>query len=242
MLFRINVHRLGKERRLKARQRIRRVMFASAVIGFNVVLVGMFIVAVMIQSRNVAVASNRLEATERALAKVVIEEGGAASEEEVRLIRKRAMQTRWSEVLLSIASETPDDMWFPRIRLAERRGGGGSGAYGLRLTGRIKAGGEEEGLTNLMSFLGGIREDASFREHFTEARLVDSAWLAEGGEEYLEFEVFCPLVDPDIIVERRSAGAVAPEDYVTPDEAEELESDDADTASVIELEEGSFAS
>lgn len=242
MLFRINVHRLGKERRLRARRRIRQLAFASVVIGLNVVLVGMFVVAVMVQSRNVAVASDRLEATEKALAKVVIEEGGAASEEEVDLIRRRAMQTRWSEVLISIASETPNDMWFPRIRLAERRGSSGSGTFGLRMSGRIKAGGEEEGLTNLMSFLSAIREDGSFREHFSEARLVDSAWLADGSEEYLEFEIFCPLDDPEIVVERRSAGSVAGDDYVTPDEADVMEPDDADTTSVPELEEGSFAS
>jgi hypothetical protein len=242
VLFRINVHRLGKERRLKARQRIRRIIFASAIVGVNVVLVGMFVVAVMVQARNVAVASERLAATERALAKVVIEEGGAASEEEVRLIRKRAMQARWSEILASVAMQTPSDMWFPRMRLAESRSTVTSGAYGLRLTGRIKAGGEEEGLTSLMSFLSAIRDDPVFREHFTEARLVDSAWLAEGGEEYLEFEIFCPLTDPDIMIERRSAGTVAPDDYMTPDEADELEPDDADTTSVLELEEGSFAS
>ncbi|MBD3368118.1 MAG: hypothetical protein GF405_08110 [Candidatus Eisenbacteria bacterium] len=242
MLFKVNVHRLGKERRIKARQRIRQLAFASVVIGMNVVLVGMFVVAVMVQSRNVAVARERLEATERALAKVVIDEGGAASEEEVRLIRERAKQTRWSRVLAAVAVETPADMWFPRIRLAERRGGSGSGSYGLRLTGRIKAGGEEEGLTNLMSFLAAIREDQSFREHFSEARLVDSAWLTDSGEEYLEFEIFCPLSDPDIIIERRSAGTVAPDDYVTPDEAEDLEPAGADTTSVPELEGGSFAS
>ncbi len=242
MLFRVNVHRLGKERRIKARQRMRRIIFASAIVGINVVLIGMFVVAVMVQARNVAVASDRLEATERALAKVVIEEGGAATEEEVRLIRKRAMQTRWSEVLTSVATETPADMWFPRIRLAERRGAAGSGSLGLRLTGRIKAGGEEEGLTNLMSFLAAIREDRSFREHFSEARLVDSAWLTEGNDEYLEFEIFCPLTDPDIVVERRSAGNVGADDYVSPDEADDLEPDGGDTSAVIELEEGSFAS
>ena len=69
------------------------------------------------------------------------------------------------------------------------------------MSGRLKAGREEEGLNEVMEYVTALREDPSFKRYFIEPKLVDSSWLEKDGADYLEFDIFCPLAGADAILE-----------------------------------------
>lgn len=202
MLFKVNMYRLGREKRLQAQMRIRRFAILATIITINVVVVGLFVFAVVLSGRGIAAKQSRLLATQAAVASLLEQQGGTRSGEELELVRTRASQVRWSVVLGVVARLTPADMWFPRLRLSEGvLTGARRRAAGLRMSGRLKAGREEEGLSEVMEYVTALREDPSFKRYFVEPKLVDSSWLSQDGTEYLEFDIFCPLAGADAILE-----------------------------------------
>lgn len=199
MLFKINMYRQGSEKRLEVVRRVHRVAIFAAVLCVNAVVIGLFIFAVLLSDRGIAAAEVRLSATQLALVKVVDEQGGTTTGEELGLVRMRAERVLWSRVMRTVARLTPNQMWLPRVRLAESDAGSGVRVPGLRLSGRMTATSEEEGVRILMEFVNGLRGDPYFRKHFLEPKLVRSTWLSEDGKRYLEFDVFTPLSTPEAI-------------------------------------------
>ena len=199
MQFRVNMYRQGRERRLEAARSVHRVAMFAVILCVNAVVVGLFIFAVTMSERGISSAESRLTATQQALAKAVSEQGGSTSDEELSLVRLRAERVLWSRVLRAVAGFTPKEMWLPRVRLTQSDVGGGTRVAGLKLSGRMDAASEEEGVSILMEFLNGLRGDQYFREHFLEPKLLRSTWLTEDGERYLEFDVFTPLNTPEAV-------------------------------------------
>ena len=120
----------------------------------------------------------------------------AISDEELRLIRIRAVQTRWSNVLASSSKLAIPELWFTQVRFSEGSLVGTRGRTpGYHLEGRLKAGRKEESLAKLMEFLAEVRDEPVFAESFAEVKLVNSRWKQTTDDEYLEFEIFCPLGD-----------------------------------------------
>ncbi|MBD3348543.1 MAG: hypothetical protein GF400_05030 [Candidatus Eisenbacteria bacterium] len=197
MLFRVNMYRQGREKRLEAVRRVHRTAIFAVVLSVNVVVIGLFTFAVLMSDRGIAAAEVRLSATEQALDKVVSDQGGSTTESELGLFRLRAERVLWSRVMETIAGLTPKEMWLPRIRLSESDIGGGLKIQGLRISGRMNASSEEDGMRILMGLVNGLRADAYFREHFLEPRLVRSTWLTEEGKRFLEFDAFTPLKTPE---------------------------------------------
>jgi len=196
LLFKVNMYRQGREKRLEAVRRVHRVALFAVVLTINVVVVGLFSFAVLMSDRGIAAAEVRLTATQQSLAKVVEEQGGTTTDEELGLFRQRAQRVLWSRVLKTIASKTPKEMWLPRMRLSESDVGG-LRIDGLRISGRMTASSEEDGMSILMELVNGLRGDEYFRDNFLEPRLLRSTWLTEDGGRYLEFDVFTALKTPE---------------------------------------------
>jgi len=202
LLFKVNMYRLGREKRREAQMRIRRLATLATIITINIVVVGLFIFAVVLSGRGIAAKESRLAATQTAVASLMEEQGGARSTEELELVRTRASQVRWSVVFGVVARLTPAEMWFPRLRLTEGvLAGSRRRIPGLRMSGKLKAGKEEEGLSKLMDYVTQLREDPSFKRYFIEPKLMDSSWLNEDGSKFLEFDIFCPIAGADAILE-----------------------------------------
>jgi hypothetical protein len=218
VLFRVNMYRQGRERRLEAVRSVHRVAMFAVVLCVNAVVIGLFIFAIALSDRGIAAAESRLTATQQALAKVVSEQGGTTSEEELGLVRLRAERVLWSRVMRSVARLTPNEMWLPRVRMTQSDVGAGARVMGLKLSGRMDASNEEEGVRVLMGFLNGLRADPYFREQFLEPKLLRSTWLTEEGERYLEFDVFTPLNTPEAL--EAGAAAIPQTGWNTIDEAD----------------------
>ena len=202
MLFKVNMYRTGREKRLEARMRIRRFASIATLIAVNVVVVGLFVIAVLLSGRGIEAKETRLQATQEALASLIEEQGGARSTEELELVRTRASQVRWSVVLGVVARLTPREMWFPRLMLTQGTlSGSRRRVDGLQMSGRLSARREKEGLSKLMGFISTLREDRSFKRYFLEPKLTDSSWITEEGSKSLEFDIFCPLAGADAILE-----------------------------------------
>lgn len=195
MLFRINMYPAGRERRVEAQRRFRQLAALVAIAGANALIVVMFLVGLALLRETVVARQVRLKTAEQAIGQILNEHGGAMTMEELNLVRTRAAQVRWSAILASVSRVTPPEVSLSRLRLSEGlRPGARDRIAGLRLTGRLKAGSEQAGLSLLMKYLAALREDAFFTRHFLNPRLVDSTWLTEENTNLLEFDIFCPLV------------------------------------------------
>ena len=200
MLFNVNMYRGGHERRREAWRAMRWTALVTAIVAVNAAVLGLFACAVILSERGIMSQSVRLETTQRALAQRIEKDGSAPNEEQLDLARTRAAQVRWSSVLTSVARLTPEQMWLPRLRYAEGFVAGSKiRVPGLRLTGQLRAGREEEGLRIVMAFISSLCNDRNYRRHFIEPRLVDSTWLSGSGKQRLEFDIFCPVAGPEAI-------------------------------------------
>ncbi len=202
------MYRQGREKRLEAIRRVRRVAIFAAILCVNVVVIGLFVLAIAMSDRGIAAAEVRLSATQKALAKVVDEQGGSTTDEELELVRMRAERVLWSRIMRAVARLTPNEMWLPRVMLSENDSGSGVRIQGLRLSGRMTAASEEDGIRILMELVNGLRGEPYFRGHFLEPKLLRSTWLTEEGDKYLEFDVFSPLRTPEAI---EAGAAVIPD-------------------------------
>ncbi|MFH1502640.1 MAG: hypothetical protein ABIG03_06305 [Candidatus Eisenbacteria bacterium] len=205
MLFRVNMYRQGREKRLETIRRVHRLALFAAVLCVNAVVIGLFVFAIAMSDRGVAAAQTRLSATQEALDKVIEEQGGTTSDEELDLVRVRAERVLWSRVMRAVGRLTPTEMWLPRVRLANSDAVTSGRVAGLKLSGRMTAKSEEQGICILMEFVNGLRSDSYFGKHFLEPKLLRSTWVSEEGERYLEFDVFTPLNTPEAV----AAGAEA---------------------------------
>jgi Tfp pilus assembly protein PilN len=193
VLFRINMYPAGREKRLEAERRIKRLASTAVVAAVGTALIVLFFVAAGLSKQALSAKQTRLAAAERAITEILKQHGGAMTREDLELVRMRTAQVRWSRVLESVARATPHQVWLSRIRLAEGATPGSQLATaGLRITGKLKAGSEQAGLAALMGFLGALRDDEYFSLHFHDPKLIDSTWLREEGANILEFDVFCP--------------------------------------------------
>ena len=200
MLFHVNMYRGGHERRRAAWKAMRWTAHVTTVVALNAAVIGLFLCAIVLSDKGIASQRVRLETTQRALAQRIAEDGSAPGVEQLELARTRAAQVRWSSVLQSVARLTPPEMWLPRLRYADGYVAGAKiRVPGLRLTGQLRAGREEEGLRIVMSFIRTLCQDTSYCRHFIEPRLVDSTWLGGNGAQRLEFDIFCPVAGPEAI-------------------------------------------
>lgn len=218
------MYRLGHEKRLAAMRSVHRVAIFATVLCVNAVVVGLFIFAVVMSDNGIAATRMRLGATQQALAKVVDEQGGKTTDDELGLVRIRAERVLWSRVMRAVARLTPKQMWLPRMSLSESDLGGGMRVPGLRLSGRMTAASEEEGMRVLMELVNGLRGDPYFRRHFLEPRLVRSTWLTEDGSKFLEFDVFSPLNTPEAL--QSGAAAIPEAGWKTTIDEEDVEFED----------------
>lgn len=193
MLFRINIYPAGREKRIEAERRLKRFASASLVITVNAALAVLLLVAAGLSTQAFRAKQTRLAAAEGAVTEILKEHGGAMTRGDLELVRMRAAQVRWSKILESVARVTPREVWLSRLRLAEGAAPGSQlRTAGLRLTGKLRAGSEQAGLTALMGFLGALRDDEYFSRHFHDPKLIDSTWLRDEAGNILEFDVFCP--------------------------------------------------
>jgi hypothetical protein len=195
VIFKINMYRLRSERAMQVRRKLRFLALMVFLVGVSAVVTGLFFFAVgmtrsEIDSRSVRVT----EANEQLLESL----GGAAaalSGEELSLIRTRGGQIRWSNVLAAVSDLAIPELWFTQLRLSEGSliGSARGRTPGFHMEGRLKAGRKEESLAKLMEFISIVRENPVFVEDFSEVKLVTSRWKETTDDEYLEFEIFCPL-------------------------------------------------
>lgn len=196
MLFEINVYRIRNERAVELKRRLRYLALLVFLVGVSIVVSGLFAFAVVQTEQEIATRAARVETANAQLREALGAGGSAISDEELSLIRTRAAQIRWSNILAASSRLAIPELWFTQLRFSE---GSLVGARdrkpGFHMEGRLRAGRKEESLAKLMEFTAVVRDEPVFKEHFSDVKLVSSRWKQTTEDEYLEFEIFCPLGD-----------------------------------------------
>jgi len=196
VLFKINMYRLRSERAVQLKRKLRYLALVVFMVGISVVVAGLFVYAVFMTDQEIERKSARLGESNAELLATLGGGADAISDEELSLIRTRALQVRWSELLAATSRLAIPELWYTQLRFSEGSLVGTSGrTEGFHMEGRLKAGRKEESLATLMEFLAKVREEPIFAESFTEVKLVNSRWKQTTDDEYLEFEIFCPMGD-----------------------------------------------
>lgn len=196
MLFRVNMYRLRSERAVEIKRKLRHLAWVVFLAGISIVVSGFFVYAVVLTQQEIAGKAARVETANVALRELMGRATDAISDEELSLIRTRAARTRWSSVLAASSRLATRELWFTQLRLSEGSLVGARGRTpGFHMKGRLRAGRKEESLAKLMEFLVAVRNEPIFAESFSEVKLVTSRWKQTTDDEYMEFEIFCPLGD-----------------------------------------------
>ena len=99
MLFKINMYRLRSERAFEVRRKLRHLAVVVFLVGVSVVVSGLFIVAIVMTGQDMERKSSRIEMANAEILETLGSAVDAISDEELSLIRTRAIQIRWSNVL-----------------------------------------------------------------------------------------------------------------------------------------------
>jgi Tfp pilus assembly protein PilN len=195
VIFKVNMYRLRNERALEVRRKLRFLALMVLLVGVSVVVAGLFFFAVGMTKSEIETRSTRLAEANNQLLESLGSAADALSGEELSLIRTRGGQIRWSNVLAAVSDRAMPEMWFTQLRLSEGSliGSARGRTPGFSLEGRLKAGRKEESLAKLMDFIAVLRQDPVFVKSFSDVKLVASRWKETTDDEYLEFEIFCPL-------------------------------------------------
>ncbi len=196
MLFKINMYRLRSERAVEMKRKLRYLALVVFMAGISIVVSGLFVFAVVMTEQEIGRKTERIGEVNAELLSTLGGGTDAISDEQLSLIRTRALQLRWSNLLAASSRLATRELWFTQLSFNEGSlvGGGGRTA-GFHLEGRLRAGRKEESLATLMEFLANVRDEPIFAESFSEVKLVTSRWKQSTDDEYLEFEVFCPMGD-----------------------------------------------
>jgi len=196
VFFKVNMYRLRSERAADLKRKLRQLALVVFLVSVSVVVSGLFAFAVVLTQQEITGKAARIETADAALLQVLGADMDAISDEELGLIRTRAVQIRWSNILAASSRLATRELWFTELRLSEGSLVGARGRVpGFHMKGRLRAGRKEESLARLMGFLAAVREDPLFVESFSEVKLVTSRWKQTMDDEYMEFEIFCPLGD-----------------------------------------------
>ena len=196
MLFKINVYRLRGERSKEIKRKLRQIALVVSLLGISIVVSGLFIFALVQTQQKITARTARVEVANAQLLEALTAGGHGLSDEELSLIRTRAVQIRWSSILAASSRLAIPELWFTRLRFSEGSlVGSGGRTPGFHMEGRLRAGRKEESLAKLMEFIAVVRDEPVFEEHFSDVKLVSSRWKQTTEDEYLEFEIFCPLGD-----------------------------------------------
>ena len=196
MLFRVNMYRLRSERAVEIKRKLRQLALVVFLAGVSIVVSGFFIFAVVLTQQELTGKAARVETANVALRELLGRATDAISDEELSLIRTRAARIRWSSILAASSRLATRELWFTQLRLSEGSlVGARSRTPGFHMKGRLRAGRKEESLAKLMEFLVTVRNEPVFAESFSEVKLVTSRWKQTTDDEYMEFEIFCPLGD-----------------------------------------------
>jgi hypothetical protein len=194
VLFKINMYRLRSERAVEVRRKLRHLAVVVFLVGVSIVVSGLFIFAVVMTEKEIDRKTVRIEAANAELLESLGGSAEAISDEDLRLVRTRAVQVRWSNILATSSRLATPELWFTQLRLSKGSlVGAGGRTPGFHLKGRLRAGRKEESLAKLMEFLAVLRSEPLFSESFDEVKLVTSRWKQTTEDEYLEFEIFCPM-------------------------------------------------
>jgi hypothetical protein len=196
VFFKVNMYRLRSERAADLKRKLRQLALVVFLVSVSVVVSGLFAFAVVLTQQEITGKAARIETADAALREALGADMDAISDEELGLIRTRAVQIRWSNILAASSRLATRELWFTELRLSEGSLVGARGRVpGFHMKGRLRAGRKEESLARLMGFLAAVREDPLFMESFSEVKLVTSRWKQTTDDEYMEFEIFCPLGD-----------------------------------------------
>jgi hypothetical protein len=196
VLFKINVYRLRSERAVEVRRKLRNLAVMVFLVGISVVVAGLFIFAVVMTEQDIARKSERIAAANEELLETFGGAADAISDDQLSLIRTRAIQIRWSNILAATSRLATRELWFTQLRFSEGSLIGARGRTpGFHIEGRLKAGRKEESLAELMEFLALVRDEPVISDSFSEVKLINSRWRQSTDDEYLEFEIFCPLIN-----------------------------------------------
>lgn len=196
MLFKLNIYRLGEERRLRERNRTRALAVVVLLVGLNVVTMALYAQALWSTNRGLNAANARLSEVQ-GLMDEVVEEGGAIREEQVQLLRVRSAQPHWSALMGRIGELTPDNVWYMRVSYARPMMGSAAGDHALRIYGQVRAKDRDASVNELMSYVDSLRADPVLSGAFGSATLATMRWTEESDQEYLRglhFEVDLPIL------------------------------------------------
>lgn len=196
MLFKINMYRIRSERAVEVKRNLRYLALLVFLVGVSVAVSGLFAFAVVQTEQEIATKAARVETANAQLLEAFGAGGDAISDEELSLIRTRAVQIRWSNILAASSKLAIPELWFTQLRFSEGSlVGARDRTPGFHMEGRLRAGRKEESLAKLMEFIAVVRDDPIFEDAFSGVKLVTSRWKQTTEDEYLEFEIFCPLGD-----------------------------------------------
>lgn len=189
------MYRLRSERAMQVRKKLRNLALVVLLVGISVVVAGLFLFAVWMTNQQIADTTERLEQASAEIREDLNGETGALTDEEFNLVRLRAAQIRWSNVMAALSDLALREMWFTQLSLTEGSlvGAARGRTAGFHMEGRLKAGQQDESLDKLMQFISAAQSNDVMRDSFAEVTLVKSTWTTTMDDEYLEFEIFCPL-------------------------------------------------
>lgn len=192
MLFKMNMYRLGSERREAERRRIRSMAFLALVVCVNLIVMGLFAQSVFITMESaIAATQTRLHVAQDAMVKMT-GNGRTLSDEQRELLRTRIGRASWSSILNAVASDVPNEMWLTRMTLSERRTAGAARTSGLHLEGVVRAPRRDDSSEIVMDFVQRLREDERFAAHFSDVKLSTMDWSSKTDTD-LEFEILCQM-------------------------------------------------
>ncbi len=198
MLFKLNIYRLGEERRRQERNRTRALAIVVFLVGLNVVTLALYGQALWNTNRGLAAAEARLTEVQ-GMVDQVVGEGGAIREEQVQLLQTRSVQPSWSSLMGRLGELTPENVWYMRVSYAKPLSGRGAGDHALRLYGQVKAKDRGESVNDLMELVDTLRADKALATCFGSATLATMRWTEESDHEYLRglhFEIELPILGP----------------------------------------------
>jgi hypothetical protein len=189
------MYRLRSERALEVRRKLRNLAFVVLLVGISVVVAGLFLFGLWVVNERIADTTGKLDTASAELRQELGGEIRALTDEEFNLVRLRAAQIRWSDVLAAASDLALEEMWFKQLKLTEGSliGSARGMTAGFHMDGRLKSNQQDEGLDTLMSFISAAAEDSTIAASFSEVKLLRSRWTTTTNDKYLEFEIFCPL-------------------------------------------------
>ncbi len=190
-MFEINVHRVTREQRRKARQRrFWSLLLGAIYIALLVLFTGIFTFHVLLLRQNISAKEEELKRTEQIYSSYgSLNEG--VSVDVLRVVSHiKGDQPRWGMKLQLLATLLPPQMWLTKVSLVTEKQQGKDKNL-LQVSGSIVVPEEENALTVISGYLNTLRTDERFSEDFESIELLFAKRSPNMDQVEMNFDFTC---------------------------------------------------